>query len=537
MLFEFARWTGVALDGSRALDVAIAESMADGIVHVCPAGNLGDAGKHAQSSAQPLSFPISAPYTFGSTVIPGFQLDLHWRDTSIELDCTLVDPDAAELAIVPGSVQGLGNATIESTRYDTPGGTAILTIEWTVRATIIRTRARGQSSAPTPAPTCSCMRSSTTSCRRGSAASSSSTTRSQRRWRRPSTSDGCIATANYQLQNPYAVEAGELDIRSGHGPRMDGGKTIDIAAPSDAFTPYAQTESDPDNNRPGLFQNNYRMFSGTSGAGPHVAAAVAQLLELEPALSPTDVVQRFRDAAASDEFVEPDVPDDGWGYGKLRVVEALYGEAPAEQPEYITASLEVEFEPGVDQCSIVVRVPDVDWPGPSFRWDDDYDGTWDSEFEPPRSAQSWWGRRRRTMRCASRSGARAGASAARRSPARGATVVLRWRRGHERLGVGGRRDHGSGRHDRWRGRCRHRQQLHRERRRRRRWLRLRCESAIGRMEWARTARAAPPSAASLNADRVVMPMPRRRVRRVARRHGLRPARGWSSSTTAHRHRR
>jgi hypothetical protein len=381
VMYEFGRWRGIELDGTRSLDIAVSESVASGIPHVCPAGNLADAGKHAQSTAQPVSFPFDAPLAYGNTVFPGFTLDLHWRDTSTELTCTLRDPDDAELVVVPGGEQSLGAATITSERFDTPAGTAILMLE---------IDGPGQNHPNPGAWSIECTHDATdllvhaylydyvSSWERGVQFADDEPTTTMTS---PSTADGCFTTANYQFQNPYAVEAGELDVRSGRGPRMDGRRSVDIAAPSDAYAPYAQTDGFEAGSRPGLFQNNYRIFSGTSGAAPHVTASVAQLLELEPALAPAEMIQRFTDAAATDELTGTALPDDGWGHGKLRVVEALYGDAPATQPEYVARDLEVEFEPGADECSIVVRVPDADWPDPSFRWDDEYDGAWDSEFE------------------------------------------------------------------------------------------------------------------------------------------------------------
>jgi hypothetical protein len=77
------------------------------------------------------------------------------------------------------------------------------------------------------------------------------------------------------------------------------------------------------------------------------------------------------------------LPDDEWGYGKLRAYSTLYGEPAPSQPESVYRTLEVELVPGAGECTAIVRVPDVDWRSPSFRWDDDYDGVWEGEFTEP----------------------------------------------------------------------------------------------------------------------------------------------------------
>nr|WP_263429694.1 S8 family serine peptidase [Nannocystis pusilla] len=190
----------------------------------------------------------------------------------------------------------------------------------------------------------------------------------------PATADSCISVAGYEFQEPWTVPAGELGPWSSRGPRIDGGRTIDIAAPRDAYGP----EPSPDQPDSSVY---YTMPGGTSGAAPVVVAAVAQLLEAEPGLTSAQIRDRLRASAGVDEFVDVvDFPDDGWGYGKLRAYQALYdADAPA-RPDFVTRGLEVELQEGDGTCTAVVRVLDVDWPSSTFRWDDDYDGAWDTEF-------------------------------------------------------------------------------------------------------------------------------------------------------------
>src|SRR3989304_1254878 len=68
----------------------------------------------------------------------------------------------------------------------------------------------------------------------------------------------------------------ELRHCRGRGPRVDGARKVDIAAPGnfDVFSIVSK-----DTFRP---QGAYEWFGGTSAAGPHVAGAVAVLLQSAP---------------------------------------------------------------------------------------------------------------------------------------------------------------------------------------------------------------------------------------------------------------
>lgn len=199
----------------------------------------------------------------------------------------------------------------------------------------------------------------------------------------PSTADRCLSVGAYLWQNPEIRDGvpGQLAPYSSAGPRMNGGKTMEITAASDPYTPYPSIEDPAEGFAGLLFQNNYRIFSGTSGSGPHVAAVAAQLLEVEPGLTSEQVTERIFDGAGVDELVDADAfPDDVWGYGRLRAYGAIYDEPAPARPELVERDLSVEFLPDDGQCIAMVRIDAVDWPSPSFRWDDDYDGSWDTDF-------------------------------------------------------------------------------------------------------------------------------------------------------------
>lgn len=379
VLHEYSSYSGHELDGSTLSELAIDESSAAGTTHVCPAGNLAAAQRHVQTTAMPASFGWQVPVAGGQ--LDWFELTLHWRDPAIELACVLESPQGDELAITGSGVEPLGGHTVTLDRFDSDGGTALLDVfvegpvgdqpaygSWSLQCTHDSPRAlevhaylRDPVSfwnwftyfdLPTPDP-------ATTTC-----------------W--PATANGCLTLGAYEFRMPDTVAVGDLAAWSSRGPRIDGGRTIDITAPRDPYAPYTVSDD--------VIQ--YVILGGTSSAAPIVTAAVAQLLEAEPGLTGLEVRERLRATAAVDGFVDVDAfPDDGWGYGKLRAHEAIFDEPAPAPPEIVERTLEVELVAGEDGCTALVRVLDVDWSGASFRWDDDYDGAWDSAFaaEPERA--------------------------------------------------------------------------------------------------------------------------------------------------------
>lgn len=373
VLHEYAVWYDIHLDGSRVLDAAIDASVDDGVVHVCPAGNLQASGKHTfVETVAEATMPLTVP----DDQYPWYRLDLHWPDT-IGVQCTLVDPLGNGLPIVEDTEQLLGDVAVISSRWDSPRGTALLSVSvsrpeglagpWSINCT------HDSPSLPIHAY----LDDPLTSWGRGVTFDQevpSSTMCS------PSTADRCLAVGAYLWQHSgsHGLAAGELAPYSSLGPRIDGGKTIDIAAPADPFSPYPAVE-DPALGFEGLFfQNNYRAFSGTSGAGPHVAAVAGLLLEGQEVQSGEQINEQIFDGAQVDPEVS--AAPDAWGRGRVRAHSSLYDEPAPAQPDFLARSLSVEFVPDDGRCTAVVSVDGVDWPSPSFRWDENYDGTWDTEF-------------------------------------------------------------------------------------------------------------------------------------------------------------
>lgn len=157
----------------------------------------------------------------------------------------------------------------------------------------------------------------------------------------PSTADTAISVASYYTRGltwgpPIgATTAGASAYFSSIGPRVDGNSKMSISAPggwdiisawsSDSlwyswYDYYGGLQLDD------VF-GGYRLFSGTSASGPHVAGAAALILQLNPDCG-SIVKNIIEETAWNDMYtgIIPGPPNPAsamWGYGKLNVSEAI----------------------------------------------------------------------------------------------------------------------------------------------------------------------------------------------------------------------
>lgn len=372
------------LDGSSINDELVDAATAEGLINVCGAGNAGAAKKHRLSQAGPSPYvaTIEVPDAYFDYTVQWLWIHTHWRDPAVNLACSLVPPEGDAVPLVPDMTATLdqGDVVVEldnSTRgtrwlkaqidgfdgvnlggtwqlrcdHDAAPETEVMTVvadlgAWSEISTI-----EGASPVSTIAP--------------------------------PGTADTCItvgATPFFDVERA----PGELADYSGHGPRFGGGRTVDLVAPADPMVPYPSTDTREVGLEPPLQQNNYRRFSGTSGAMPFVGAAIAALLEVEPDLTPAQVRERLRQRAVVDDAVGD---EDAWGLGRLDA-RALVFDVPAEAPPaFLDVTLAAAFEGTGDGCVATISVDPSDGEDATARWDDDYDGTWDSEFLPTATRQ------------------------------------------------------------------------------------------------------------------------------------------------------
>ena len=118
---------------------------------------------------------------------------------------------------------------------------------------------------------------------------------------------------------------GDIWIGSSKGPTHDGRLGIDFGAPGEVlFGPYS----------PGSFYSRamsntiagtngmYGIQNAVSAAAPLTTGVIALMLELDPMLSPAEVLEILQQTSRSDNFTG-NTPNNTWGHGKLDAKAAL----------------------------------------------------------------------------------------------------------------------------------------------------------------------------------------------------------------------
>ncbi len=163
----------------------------------------------------------------------------------------------------------------------------------------------------------------------------------------PATADSIISVAAYATKKQWTDENGNTENYSGltsgmwdptiddiamfssAGPRRDGVIKPDIAAPGFgvASTRATNATMNPitggsDIEKATVEDSSHIIMQGTSQACPHVAGAIALILELNPNFSPSQVRDLLMNNAIVDGFTGA-VPNNRWGYGKMDIYSAL----------------------------------------------------------------------------------------------------------------------------------------------------------------------------------------------------------------------
>ncbi|MDZ7374916.1 MAG: S8 family serine peptidase, partial [candidate division KSB1 bacterium] len=135
-------------------------------------------------------------------------------------------------------------------------------------------------------------------------------------------------------------QLGDFSLFSSPGPTRDGRLKPEICAPGEVVASSLSQDALPGstysmfNSRNPSFPNGlllqdgrHGVSQGTSMAAPHVAGAVALLLQRRPTLDAYQVKALLTASARRDLFTGQ-VPNEQWGYGKLDVQRALATVAP-----------------------------------------------------------------------------------------------------------------------------------------------------------------------------------------------------------------
>jgi subtilisin family serine protease len=299
MLYEDGEWVWDYLDGSSNVETMIDELASTGIVQVTPAGNLTGGAMQMTLTLGALD-SVDAVFTGGvsSTVWPS----IRWRGEAGDLVIRL-QVDAGSMTTLPadGSTISLGGKAVYSDKSVSSRGTAMLIV----------------SIAPSSSSTYTLRLVNTTASDvrvdgmlgddgfswSGLARWSAATDNNTVTW--PATADSGLVVAAYRNKSTST----DINSFSGRGTRIDGRSLVDVAAPGSTVYTIGRNVI-------------YTAFGGTSSAGPHVAGAAALLLQADTTLGHAGVENLLRAGAATDAYTGA-VPNATWGYGKLRVANAI----------------------------------------------------------------------------------------------------------------------------------------------------------------------------------------------------------------------
>ena len=386
-LFEFSSWNFTALDGSTNAELAAVTLRGAGMAQINPAGNLADSNKHGIFEVTPagVEIAINVPRTVEDEERQEFDvgamlISMHWNDAEagpvprIEL----VSPHGEVFALDGSAEDGaewFDRHVVLDTPDLTPNGyrTKFVYVassdgirpmrsgEYTLRATaqgeafdmhvFVDDRWTGWGEGinlATPDPT-------STLC-----------------W--PATGDAAFGVGAYAGVQASSFdgagsEPGELRYYSSRGPRLDGAVGIDIVAPDDPLSPIPAGALVP-----GSYAW-YSRFGGTSGAGPHVAGAMALLRQVYPSATVGELEEHLINHTLRDLSDELPNPESGWG--KIRLFDTM---SPSLREGNSAPALQaVTIESDVAVIDVHMTV-DADGDEVVYVVDLGYDGTY--EFGP-----------------------------------------------------------------------------------------------------------------------------------------------------------
>jgi subtilisin family serine protease len=327
MLYEFGGFTWEFLDGST-LDEEVISIENETILQVTPSGNLGRGRKHAITTVAAggsRMLPISVP-TYGGNDIRFVYPTVIWLGNLSDLSFRLRTPMGTEAALTGGS-QYIDNYYIWSNMATSTRGTHKLDVyidhNTNLDAMGVWELTADNSSAGTIEIICK-VADHLSSWAGGAEYSSYSTDERNVTW--PATSDSAFCNGSYSTRGfeDYggvgggSIPVGEISAFSGRGLRIDGKHLLDITSPGnyDVYTTMSHATS------AAYPIGAYRQFSGTSAAGPHVAAAAALVQQAWPSAPMSDIELLLTSHAIEDGFTGTTY-NDTWGYGKLRILGAI----------------------------------------------------------------------------------------------------------------------------------------------------------------------------------------------------------------------
>jgi subtilisin family serine protease len=326
MLYEFGGFIYDFLDGS-SLDEELVTIEHRTIPQITPSGNLGRGGKHALAvvaAMDSITLEINAQ-SYGGMLSTLWGTTL-WRTEMSDLTFRLTTPPGYTFTLVDG-VATPHSFYIWSDRDTSPRNTHKLdlyidrnvntTVNGLWKLTVINNSGE-------PVEIISNVADDRSSWAGGAEFNNYNSDDNNVTF--PATSDSALVNGSYSTRGfegyggvgGGTVPIGEISKFSGRGERIDGWSLLDICSPGnyDVYTPRSHSDGG------GYPAGGYRQFSGTSAAGPHVAAAAAIVRQAFPSAQVGQVEYLIGSGAATDAYTGA-VYNHTWGWGKLRILSAI----------------------------------------------------------------------------------------------------------------------------------------------------------------------------------------------------------------------
>lgn len=382
MLHEYAPWVGFHLDGSSEVERLIDTQSADGIAHVNPAGNLSTSKKLYKKtvpSGSATAIPIEVPSGLDASYLV---FSLLWRDTSRDLQLTLSRPGGGSFVMPLDSPQGFqqpfdADLDIAGYRDDSSRGTAMALFYLYPTGGGPGTIPAGTWSLDVVDPTApggapltlfGYVQDEVSGWRLGIHFPEDSSEDHLIGW--PGTADHGLAVAAFTGHPFGGGTTGERAFYSGRGRRIDDEPLLWISAPDNPIVPTRFEGR----------ELSYLVYGGTSGASPHVTGAAALVIQADPTLTGDGVKEKIRAGALVDEQTGA-VPNEDFGFGKLDVYRAIFGQTPTEGAAPVIEDQAFTIAPGPAELALVAS--DLDGDPLVLEVDREYDGAFDETLAGP----------------------------------------------------------------------------------------------------------------------------------------------------------